>query len=376
MRIAVNARFLIKDKLEGIGWYTYEILRRMVHNHPEDEFILIHDRPLAKEYIFADNVKSVKTLIPSRHPILWHIWFEYSVPRVLKKYKPDVFLSFDGYLSIKTDIPTVYVLHDLAYIHCPNEIPNTVLRYYQKFTPQYLDRADHIVSVSNHGKQDILKHFPHIQSNTIDIVGNAARSIFKPLNESASKEIREEYADGFKYFFYVGAVHPRKNISRLIEAFDIFSEQQADCRLLIAGRSAWKTELIQKTHSTSKHKDKIQFLGYVEDKTMAKLMASALAFVYPSLFEGFGVPVLEAMHCEVPVITSKGSPMAEVSGKASLQVDPENINEIAQAMSAIYSDENTRKKLIQNGKTQREKYNWDKSAEEMYLIIRKTIDKL
>jgi len=151
MRIAVNARFLIKDKLEGVGWYTYEILRRMVANHPEVEFILIHDRPLAKEYIFAKNVKSVKTLTPSRHPILWYFWFEHSIPRVLKKCKVDVFLSFDGHLSIKTDIPTVYVLHDLAYLHYPNEIPSTVLKFYQKFIPQYIDKAKHIVSVSNHG---------------------------------------------------------------------------------------------------------------------------------------------------------------------------------------------------------------------------------
>ena len=375
MRIAVNARFLIKGKLEGIGWYTYEILRRMVQNHPEDEFILIHDRPLAEEYIFADNVKSAQTLIPSRHPILWYLWFEYSVPNILKKYKPDVFLSFDGYLSIKTDIPTVYVLHDLAYIHCPNEIPKTVLWFYQKFTPQYLERADRIVSVSAHGKQDLLQHFPHLQANTMDIVGNAARSIFKPLSKIESKKIRDKYSDGHPFFFYVGAVHPRKNISRLIQAFDIFSEQYPDCQLLIAGRNAWKTEHIQKTHDESKQKDKIKFLGYIEDDTMAKLMASAMAFVYPSLFEGFGVPVLEAMHCETPVITSQQSPMAEVTNNASLQIDPHITKDIAKALSNLYTNEGLREQLVQNGRIQREKYNWDTSAMEMYNILQKTIKK-
>ncbi len=375
MRIAVNARFLIKDKLEGVGWYTYEILRRMVYDHPEDEFILIHDRPLAEEYIFADNVKSVKTLIPSRHPILWYLWFEHAIPRILKKLKPDVFLSFDGHLSIKTDVPTAYVLHDLAYLHYPNEIPHTVLRFYQKFIPQYIDRADRIVSVSEHGKKDILKHFTHIQADTIDIVGNAARSIFKPLSITASKEIRKQYANGQKYFFYVGAVQPRKNISRLIQAFDVFAKEHPDCQLLIVGRSAWKTEQIRKTHTESTHKDKIHFLGYVEDKTMAKLMASATAFVYPSLFEGFGVPVLEAMHCEVPIITSKQSPMAEVTDKASLQADPENINHIAEAMSKIYLDEDLGQQLVQHGKTQREKYNWDQSAKDMYRVLQETIKK-
>lgn len=372
MRIAVNARFLIKDKLEGLGWYTYEILKRMVRNHPEDEFILIHDRPLAEEYIFADNVKSVRTLMSSRHPLLWNLWFEHSVPRVLKKYKPDLFLSFDGYLSLKTEVPTVYVLHDLAYLHYPKEIPSRVLRFYQKFTPQYLNRANRIVSVSMHGKQDILKNFPHIQEDTIDIVGNAARSIFKPLSETESAEIRKHYSSGLRYFFYVGAVHPRKNISRLIQAFDKFSELHPDCLLLIAGRSAWKTEHIKKSHAESKHKDKIQFLGYVEDNLMAKLMASATAFVYPSLFEGFGVPVLEAMHCEVPIITSRNSPMAEVTKEAAWLIDPENIDDIAEAMTNIYNTESLGQEMIQHGKVEREKYSWEQSAKEMYRILQKT----
>ena len=375
MRIAVNARFLIKDELEGVGWYTYEILRRMVHDHPEDEFILIHDRPLAAEYIFADNVTSVRTLIPSRHPFLWYIWFEYAIPNILKKHKPDVFLSFDGHCSVKTDTPTAYVLHDLAYLHYPNEIPKTVLRFYQHFIPKYITRANRIVSVSEHGKQDILKHFAHITADTINIVGNAARSIFKPLSSAQVIEIRKQYTNGLKYFFYVGAVQPRKNISRLIQAFDLFSERHPDCILLIAGRSAWKTEQIRKTHADSKHKEKIQFLGYVEDKVMAKLMASATAFVYPSLFEGFGVPVLEAMHCEVPIITSKQSPMAEVTRNASLQVDPENIDNIADAMSTIYNNEDFSQQLIQNGKIQREKYNWDQAAKDMYKVLKATIEK-
>ena len=375
MRIAVNARFLIKDKLEGVGWYTYEILSRMVKNHPEDEFILIHDRPLAPEYIFADNVTAVKTLIPSRHPFLWYLWFEYAIPNILKKHRPDVFLSLDGHCSVKTDIPTAYVLHDLAYLHYPNEIPKTVLRFYQNFIPKYIHRANRIVSVSEHGKQDILKHFTHIKAEKIDIVGNAARAIFKPLEENEAIEIRKQYSNGFKYFFYVGAVQPRKNISRLIQAFDLFSEQHPDCQLLIAGRSAWKTEHIKKTHSESKHKKKVQFLGYVEDKVMAKLMASATAFVYPSLFEGFGVPVLEAMHCEVPIITSKDSPMAEVSHNASLQVDPEDLNSIAKAMSAIFTNAHLGEQLIQYGKVQRQKYNWDQSAKDMYKVLKATIDK-
>ena len=373
MRIAINARFLIKDKLEGVGWYTYEIVRRMVANHPEDEFILIHDRPLAKEYLFADNVKSVKTLIPSRHPILWYLWFEYTIPSVLKKHKPDVFISFDGHLSIKTDIPTVYVLHDLAYLHYPGEIPNTVLKFYQKFIPQYVNRADHIVSVSSHGQNDVLQQFQQIQPEATSVVGNASREIFKPISAQEQESIQEQYADGEKYFFYVGAVQPRKNISRIIQAFDLFNQMHPKSQLLIAGRSAWKTEQIKQTYLDSKSKDKIKFLGYVEDKTMAKLMASAACFIYPSLFEGFGVPVLEAMQCGVPIITSKDSAMSEVAQEAALLVDPNDTNDIAEAMIKIFDNESLSKQLIHNAESRKAQYNWDDSAKKMYEVIQKTL---
>ncbi len=373
MRIAINARFLIKDKLEGVGWYTYEIVRRMVANHPEDEFILIHDRPLAKEYLFADNVKSVKTLIPSRHPILWYLWFEYAIPSVLKKHKPDVFISFDGHLSIKTDIPTVYVLHDLAYLHYPGEIPNTVLKFYQKFIPQYVNRADHIVSVSSHGQNDVLQQFQQIQPEATSVVGNASREIFKPISAQEQESIQEQYADGEKYFFYVGAVQPRKNISRIIQAFDLFNQTHPKSQLLIAGRSAWKTEQIKQTYLDSKSKDKIKFLGYVEDKTMAKLMASAACFIYPSLFEGFGVPVLEAMQCGVPIITSKDSAMSEVAQEAALLVDPNDTNDIAEAMIKIFDNESLSKQLIHNAESRKAQYNWDDSAKKMYEVIQKTL---
>ena len=116
-------------------------------------------------------------------------------------------------------------------------------------------------------------------------------------------------------------------------------------------------------------------MGYIEDDTMAKLMASAMAFVYPSLFEGFGVPVLEAMHCETPVITSQQSPMAEVTNNASLQIDPHITKDIAKALSNLYTNEGLREQLVQNGRIQREKYNWDTSAMEMYNILQKTIKK-
>lgn len=371
MRIAVNARFLIKGKLEGVGWYTYEIIKRIVKAHPKDEFIFIHDRPLDQSFIFADNIKSIKTLLPSRHPILWHYWFEYSIPRILKREKPDVFLSFDGHLSVKTETPTVYVLHDLAYLHFPNEIRESALQFYKKYIPKYVHRADHIVSVSNHGKQDLIEHFPEIKDDRVSIVGNACRPIFRPIEEAQKSAIRTKYTHGKPYLFYVGAVQPRKNISRMIQAMEIVVEKYPEAQLLIAGRQAWKTEKIKQAWEDSKCKDNIQFLGFVEDAEMALLLASSEALVYPSLFEGFGVPVLEAMHCEIPVITSKGTSMEEVTGDAAILVDPKSINDLGKAMREIFQNKSLADQLNQAGQKQRAKYSWDIAADKMYSILQK-----
>ncbi|NNC84672.1 MAG: glycosyltransferase family 1 protein, partial [Bacteroidia bacterium] len=120
MTIAVNTRLLLKDKLEGIGWFTYQLFLRIVRQHPEHTFLFLFDRKWSKEFVFAENVIPVKINPPARHPILWHWWFNVSVPRVLKKYNVDLFVSPDGYLSLNTNVPSLQVIHDLNFEHFPN----------------------------------------------------------------------------------------------------------------------------------------------------------------------------------------------------------------------------------------------------------------
>ena len=122
MRIAVNTRFLLKNKLEGIGWFTYETVKRLVENHPEHEFYFFFDRPFEEEFIFGKNVHPIVLFPPARHPVLYFIWFEYSVANALKVYKIDVFLSPDNFLTLRTKVPTVLVTHDIAHLHFPEQV--------------------------------------------------------------------------------------------------------------------------------------------------------------------------------------------------------------------------------------------------------------
>jgi len=376
MKIAVNTRFLLKDKLEGIGWVTYELLKRMVEQHPEDEFLFFFDRAYDERFVFGKNVQPIVLAPPARHPFLWFIWFEIAIPRALKKYKPDVFLSTDGYCSIRATTKTVMITHDIAHLHFPEQIPTLVKKYYNKYVPLFLNRANQIISVSHFTKSDIIEQYG-IEANKISVVHNGCREGFHPLDNKEQEKIREKYAEGASYFFYVGAVHPRKNLHRLLLAFDQFKKKnKSTIRLLLGGRFAWQTDEVKDAFELSDHQDDIKFLGYVPEEDLPKVMASAYAFVYPSLFEGFGLPLLEAMHCDVPVITSTVSSLPEVTGEAGIKINPQSIDEIANALEKIYLDTTLRSQLIQVGRQQRTQFNWDVSAEKVYSVLKNVVLKV
>lgn len=366
MKIAINTRMLLKNKLEGMGLFTHEVLRRLASRHPENEYYFLFDRPFDPGFIYGENVTPMVLFPPARHPFLFIWWFEWSVVRALKKIQPDVFLSPDNFLSLRAGVKTVLVTHDLAHVHFPSQLPFFQKKYYQFFAPKFNRNADRIVAVSDFTKQDIVRQY-QIDPCKIAVACNGCREFFKPADEVTKAATKQKYSSGQPYFFYVGAVHPRKNVHRLIEAFDRFKNKTGSSeKLLIAGRFAWMAGAVKDAFNKAKHRDDIHFLGYVDDEVLQKLTASALACVYVSLFEGFGVPVLEALHCEVPVITSNVSSMPEVAGNAGLLVNPESVEEIAGAMHQIWSDGHLRNILIANGREQRELFSWEKAADVVY----------
>ncbi|MFN5922039.1 MAG: glycosyltransferase, partial [Bacteroidota bacterium] len=159
MRVAVNTRFLLAGKLEGIGRFTHEILSRMVKNHPEVEFLFIFDRAYDPAFIYEPNVKPVVISPPARHPFLYIAWFEWAVARILKKYKPDIFLSTDGYCTLTTDIPTTLVMHDIAFEHIPDAMNRIGMWYHKKYMPLFARKATRIAAVSEFTKSDLQRTY-------------------------------------------------------------------------------------------------------------------------------------------------------------------------------------------------------------------------
>jgi glycosyltransferase involved in cell wall biosynthesis len=373
VKIAVNTRFLIKNKLEGIGWFTYESLKRITQQHPEHQFYFLFDRPYHQEFIFASNITPLVLFPPARHPSLWFWWFEWSVPRALKKINPDLFLSTDGYLSVKSEYRQTIVLHDLAFEHFPEHLRSLTSRFYRHYTPIYAKKAVRIATVSEFSKTDIVSHYGTDPAK-IDVVYNGSNELFKPLNSTEKEKVKAEFTAGTDYFIYAGALQPRKNIINLFLAYDHFRKNSAsNIKLVMAGRN-WSYEEAMKVHGTLQYKEDVVFPGHLSRIDLSRLMAGASALVYVSLFEGFGIPIVEAMNCDVPVITSNASSMPEIAGDAGLQADPFSVPDIAAKMKMLCDDEMLRQDLISKGKIQRQKFTWQRTADRLWDCVMRSVN--
>jgi glycosyltransferase involved in cell wall biosynthesis len=248
-----------------------------------------------------------------------------------------------------------------------------VRKYYKHFFPKFARKASRIATVSEYSKSDIAKQYG-ISSSLIDVVYNGVNTQYKPVSGKVMMDTKQQFSSGKDYFLFVGALHPRKNISRLFKAFDKFkSKEQSDVKLVIVGEKYYWTRDIKLAYINMKHKDDVVFTGRLSNADLNNVLASALALTYVPYFEGFGIPILEAMACETPVITSNVTSMPEVASDAALLVDPFSVDSIADAMLCLYKDEDMRNVLITKGKKRVLNFNWDKTADALWESMMKTI---
>ncbi len=373
MKIAINTRLLLKNKLEGIGWFTYETMIRITQNHPEHQFFFLFDRKPHPDFLFSSNITPVVLHPQARHPILWYLWFEFSVARFLRKNDISVFVSTDGFIPLKTKTPTISVIHDINFHHFPKWMPAFNRFYYNRYFPKFAKKSTKIVTVSEYSKNDIATSFD-VALSKISVAHNGANTAFKPISKDEKNLVEIKYAKGNPYFLFVGALNPRKNVANLIRAFDLFvSKTKLEYSLVIVGEPMFMTQDISEALSSMINRTSVIFTGRLQLDELRQVMGGATALTYIPYFEGFGIPLVEAMYCHVPIISSDRTSMPEVAGDAAFYVDPHDIKSIANAMSLLATDQKLREALATKAEKRKEQFSWDNTASRLFECIESVI---
>lgn len=373
MRIAVNTRLLLHDRLDGIGWFTAETARRMVLAHPEHEFFFFFDRKPHPEFLFADNVTPVVLCPQARHPVLWYLYFEWSTQMALKRYKIDLYLSPDGMMPLHPKVPTLNVIHDLNFEHASGNLKASHQRYMSHYFPLFARNATRLATVSSYSKKDIAETYG-IPAEKIDVVYDGAHSNYRPHSDDEKEAIRQRFTDGHPFVVFISTILKRKNLANLLLAFDKVKEDKSneDLKLVVVGSRVWWQDELESAWNGMKHQSDVIFPGRVEPNDLSALLSAAEMLVYPSYFEGFGIPILEAMYAETAVIASRTTSMPEVGGDAVLYIDPSDIDDIAHAISRL-RDKTLRQEFIEKGRLQRQKFSWEITANLLWDSMMKTI---
>lgn len=366
MRIAINAIFLQNNPMEGYGHYTAEVIRRIIAKHPNDEFLLLYDRPWDDEFFDQPNITRLLVTPAARHPLSFTYWYDVKATAAVKRWKADVWFQPYGFCSITSRVPQVLMIHDLAFKHYPAYISWYQRLYYRWFTPAFIKKAQKLITVSNFSKEDIAKTY-RVGDGKMVVIPGAARQGFVPLEWEEKQAVKDGYADGREYFLFVGGIHPRKNLITLLKAFSHFKKwQHSNMKLLVAGRMAWQYEDLLEKLKAYKYREDVLLLGYLPETQLQRVTAAAYALVYPSWFEGFGLPILEAMQAGVPVICSNTSSMPEVAGDAAILTDPSNYEAMGKEMIALYRNESIRNAFVEKGLQRAKAFSWDETAQSVY----------
>lgn len=381
MRIGIDARCLEEEMISGVGEYTMELLKNILEIDKENTYIIfsnsfkkISDRNFAwlEKY---PNARLKRFSWPNR--ILSFFFWYLNWPRIDKLIGGvDIFFAPNmNFLSLGRSCQLVATFHDLSYERYPNFFPLKTRIWHQYFVnPRKIARtAKKIISVSQSTEKD-LEEIYKIRPENIKVILHGVSWDFRVIDRNDSKllAVQKKYHFPHKYILYLGNIEPRKNIASLIAAYKIFIAKNPEFneyKLVLAGNlSPLCSSLIEK------EKKNIITCGYIHRADRPYIYNLASLFIYPSFFEGFGLPVLEAIACGTPVITSHNSSLPEVTDKAAVLIDPNRPNEIAEAMKAILTDEKLSRSLVEMGISQTKKFTWKKCAEETFSVIASAVN--
>jgi glycosyltransferase involved in cell wall biosynthesis len=368
MKIAIDARSTTLHHGTGIGTYTENLISEMLSLNSKSEFTLFCCGKANESF----NKKNVNIIYSSgKHGSFYE---NYYIPNELSKSHMDLYhIPQNGIgFNFDVEIPTIVTIHDLI----PYIMPETVgIGYLDRFLrdiPNIIAKSHAIITVSEYSKKDILKFFSSYPEDKIFVTPLAANNNFKPLKKNAYKLYVEKiYGVKSPYILYIGGFSLRKNALGLIKAFSrVYKDLNLPYKLLIGGSLKDEGTKLSAFVKENKMEDKIIFAGYIEDDVLPILYSGCEAFVYPSFYEGFGLPPLEAMSCKAPVITSNLTSIPEVTKDSAILINPHILGELEQALVTLLNNEELKKTLSEKGYARSLEFNWKKTAKNTLEVYR------
>lgn len=360
MRIGIDATAL-PSPLFGAGNYIAELIRALTHLDETNEY-LVFTKPTHKSLFDSARAEIIPASLPSR--IMRIGWEQTFLPLLVKRHRIDLLHSPHYTIPLVKFCPTVVTFHDMIFFLHPEMHLYYKRLFFRSIIPLSARIADAIVAASENTRSDIIK-LMGVSGQKVHTIPYGISPIFHPVTDPEELcRARAKYELPEKYFIYVGNFEPRKNIPGLIRAFARLRPKDINCWLVLAGTRGWQDSAIFSTLEELNLADRVLLPGFISQADLPAIYSSSIALVYPSRYEGFGLPVLEAMACGAPVITSNISSMPEIVGDAGILIDPTDEDELADAMHRVSSNNGLRAQLAGTGINRAKSFSWDRAARE------------
>lgn len=376
MRIGFNAHLLSFApgyRRAGVSQYTEQLLRLFATETlaPDDALsVFVGPDERARAWMPArDNLSCHPSRLPTGAAPGRILWEQVVAPVATKRAHIDVLFCPVNVVPLAGLVPSVVTVHDVAFLAYPAAFHASKRRYLSLMTRLSVHRARRVIAVSAHTKGDLVRRFG-VAPGKVAVIPEAMDRRFRPANDAdAPAQFKAAHHLPERYILFVGTLEPRKNLRRLIEAFAQIVRHEADVALVVVGASGWLTSDLAPLVHRHGLTDRVVFTGYVVDEELPRWYQAATLFCYPSLYEGFGLPVLEAMACGAPVVTSNTSSIPEVAGDAAVLVDPTDVAALADALQALLADAPRRAEMRRAGIERARGYSWERTAAATYAVL-------
>jgi glycosyltransferase involved in cell wall biosynthesis len=368
MRIAFDGTTLTAGRT-GVGYYTEHLLQHLAREveRAGDELVVISNKPIDTTRPLPKHVR----VYGERQFPLRIGWMQLLASRVLRDLQPDVAHFTNGMIPPASPVPTVVTVHDMSLRLHPRCHPIRRLIINRPLIAVAIRTASAIVTVSESARRDLLQLHP-TDPDRVSVVHEAAAPGFAPVLDRARLDaIARRYSLPKRFLLYVGTIEPRKNLLRLMQAFASARRQGMRHELVCVGAYGWSSRDLSASIDRLRIRDVVHFTGYVPADDLPSIYNLAEMFAFPSIYEGFGLPVIEAMACGTPVITSNTSSLGEIASGAAETVDPYSVDAIAAAMLRLAHDESWRAELRTRGLARARRFSWARTAREMLTVYRR-----